>query len=197
MCGGGDKAAKQARRAEEERKQQIAQATSAIDRAFSGRDAQLNEFLEAIRGEFRTEAERQKGVADRNLKFSLARGGLTGGSAAADAGTQLGEEFTRGLLAGEQEAQGAAARLRAADEASRTDLIRLAQGGADVSTAAQAAARALQSNLAGAQSQNLVSGLGDIFKNTRDLFVRQQEAAARRQGLRESEVFANPFSRSS
>lgn len=197
MCGGGGDASDEARRQEAERKRQVEEATRAIDRAYQGREAQLADFVEALRSEFRTEAEKQKGRADRQLKFSLARGGLTGGSAAADAGTRLGEEFTEGLLQGERQAQDALARLRSADEASRSDLIRLAQGGADVSTAASQAARALQSNLEGARANSLVQGFGDIFSRTRDLYTRQQEAAARRRGLRESELFADPFSRGS
>lgn len=196
MCGGGDDAAEAAERQERERQEQIRRSTQAIDRAFSGREAQLDDFVNALRAEFRTEARRQKGDADRSLKFSLARGGLTGGSAAADAGARLADDFTRGILQGERQAQDALSRLRSADEASRADLIRLAQGGADVSTAATQASRALQANLEGARSSSLVDGLGDIFSRTRDLFVRQQEAAERRRGLRESEVFANPFSRS-
>lgn len=197
MCGGGGDASAEARRQEAERKRQVEQATRAIDRAYQGRDVQLQDFVDALRGEFRAEAEKQKEVADRQLKFSLARGGLTGGSAAADAGTRLGEEFTKGLLQGEREAQDALAQLKAADEASRSDLIRLAQGGADVTTAASQAARALQSNLEGAKASSLVTGVGDIFSRTRDLYTRQQEAAARRRGLRESELFADPFSRGS
>lgn len=196
MCGGGDDAAEEAARQERERKAQIRRSTAAIDRAFSGRSSQLDDFVEALRQEFRTEAQRQKGDVDRQLKFSLARGGLTGGSAAADAGARLGDEFSRGILQGERQAQDALARLRSADEASRADLIRLAQGGADVSTAATQASRALQANLEGARANSLVDGFGDIFTKTRDLFVRQQEGAERRRGLRESDVFANPFSRS-
>ena len=196
MCGGGgNDAAKEARRAEEERKAQVREATAAIDRAYAGRGSQLQEFLNAMRSEFRTDAFKQKEEADRQLKFAMARGGLTGGSASADAGTKLGEEFTKGLLQGERQAQDALGRLRASDEASRADLIRLAQGGADVTTAASQAARALQSNLEGARASSLVTGLGDIFSSTRDLYKRQQEAAARRRGLAESEVFADPFSR--
>lgn len=195
MCGGSNDASSEARRQEDARQAQVAASTAAIDRAYSGREAQLEDFVAALREEFRGEAERQQGIASRQLRFGLARSGLTGGSADADAGRQLGEEFTRGILQGERQAQDALAQLRGADEASRSDLIRLAQGGADVTTAASQAARALQANIDGVRSASLVDGLGDIFGNTRDLYVRQQEAAERRRGLRESEVFANPFSR--
>lgn len=196
MCfGGGSDASDAAERQERQRQAQIRQATAAIDRAFEGREAQRGDFVGALRSELLDQAERQKRIADRNLRFSLARGGLTGGSAAADSAALLGEEFQQGILQGERQAQASLADLVAADEQTRQNLIALAQGGAGTSTAAQNAASALRSNLEGAQSRGLTQGLGDIFSRTRDLFTRQQEAAARRRGLRESEVFADPFSR--
>ena len=90
MCGGRDKATKAATAAETARKKQVADATSAIERAFGGgqRKDQLDAFIKALRGEFTTEAGRQKTIADRRTKFSLARSGLTGGSAAADVSMQ-------------------------------------------------------------------------------------------------------------
>lgn len=197
MCGGGGDASGEARRQEEERKRQVAQGTAAIDRAFAGRESQLTEFVNALRDEFRRDAFEQKEDADRNLRFSLARSGLTGGSAAADAGTQLGEEFTKGLLQGERQAQSSLADLRGADAAARSDLIRLVQGGANATTAATQAANALRTNLEGARASGAVRGLGDIFTRTRSLFQRQQEAAERRRGLRDAEIFADPFSRGS
>lgn len=196
MCGGGNnRAAEEAKRAEQARQGQVRFATAAIDQAFEGRSGQLDEFAEALRLNFRTDAEKQKKIADRTLKFNLARGGLTGGSAAADAGTTLGSEFQEGLLKGERLTQASLAELMSADAASRQSLIALAQGGADVSTGANQAAIAMRSNLAGARSSGLATDIGDIFSTTGDLFKAQQEAAARRRGLKESEIFAAPFSR--
>jgi len=195
MCGGGGGASKRAEAAEIERKRDVRRATSAIDSAFTGRGTQLDDFIAALREQFGAEAGRQKTIADRQLKFSLARGGLTGGSAAADVGTELGEEFQRGILKGERLSQSALADLKSADEASRARLIQLAQGGASVTSSATSAARALSSNIEGAKSSSGIESLGDIFGDVRGLFVQQQEAAARRRGLKESEVFAAPFSR--
>ncbi len=196
MCfGSKDKASSAAQRAEDDRKRQVASATSAIDKAFRGRGGQLDDFVAALREQFGAEAGRQKTIADRDLKFSLARGGLTGGSAAADLGTQLGDEFQRGILKGERLSQSARADLTSADEASRARLTALAQGGASITDSATAASRALQSNIEGAKSSSGIESLGDIFGDVRGLFVQQQEAAERRRGLKESEVFASPFSR--
>jgi hypothetical protein len=198
MCGGGkDRASRAAQTAEDERQRQVRDSTAAIDRTFAGRQGQLDEFANALRENFRTDAEKQKTVADRQLKFSLARGGLTGGSAAADAGTQLADEFQEGLLSGERKVQGSLSDLALADEGSRRNLVALAQGGASIGTSTNQAGNALRSNLASARSSGLATDLGDVFSNTRGLFVKQQEAAARRRGLQESNVFAEPFSRGS
>lgn len=197
MCfgGGSNAASDEAARVEAERKRQVKSSTAAIDRAFAGRGSQLDEFAAALRADFREDATRQKADSDRNLKFGLARGGLTGGSVAADAGKRQGREFQEGLLKGERGVQGSIADLLSADEASKRNLIALAQGGADITTSANNAASALRANIAGARSSGLANDLGDIFSDTRNLFVKQEEAAERRRGLAESQVFADPFSR--
>ncbi len=198
MCfGDGDKATKAAERAEAERKKQVADATSAIEQAFggTGRQGQLDEFIAALRGEFKTEAGRQRDIANRRSRFSVARSGLTGGSAAADAQVRLGEQFQTGLLESERLSQASLSDLVSADEASRRSLIGLAQGGGSVSSAAQNAANALRSNIAGARSGTAVSSLGDIFAESSEIARSAEEAAERRRGLQASQVFADPFSR--
>lgn len=196
MCGPDpNKASKKAAKTERERQQQVADTTAAIDKAFAGRGGQLEEFANALRTDFRDKLNREKTDVDRNLKFALARSGNTGGSVAVDAGRRKGREFQDALLQGERGVQGSLADLASADEVSRRNLIGLAQGGAGLTSSVQNAANALRSNIAGAQSQGLAADIGSTFSGTRDLFVKAEEAAARRRGLRESEVFAEPFSR--
>lgn len=199
MCGGRDDATKAAQVAEAERKKQVANATSAITNAFGGsqRKGQLDAFIKALRGEFTSEAGRQKVSADRRAKFSLARSGLTGGSAAADTKVGIGKQFQKGLLESERLSQASLADLISADQASKQSLIALAQGGSSVASAAANSATALQSNIAGARSRNNVESLGNIFADTADVSRAAEEAAERRRGLRESQVFADPFSRGS
>lgn len=195
MCGGGDDASRRAEQREAQRQAQIRQATQAIDRVFNQRSGQQQDFVNALREFFTTDVRRQQEEAQRNLKFGLARGGLTGGSAAVDAGTLLGEEFTKGLLTAEQSAQGALADLQARDEQSRQALLALAQTGLQPGTAAARASEAIRANIEGARARNLAEGIGNVFGGTADVFRRAEEAAERRRGLRESEIFADPFSR--
>jgi hypothetical protein len=191
------RAAREAEQAEVERKAQIEAGTSTIDRAFGARGPQYDRFVEALRQHYQTDLGRQKADADRQLRFSLARGGLTGGSVAADAGTRLGREFTEGILESERQAQLGLADLKARDESTRMNLMSLVQGGADATSAAQQAARAMQTNIAGARGEGLARGLGDMFGGTADLYRRQQESAAERRGLRSAfdAQYGDPFSR--
>jgi hypothetical protein len=180
------RAEKRATAAEKERQASIGRATNRVNAVFDApeRAAQVQAFLDAIRQNFRIDADRQKGVADRRLKFSMARSGLTGGSASVDANRLLGEEYSRGLLDAEARSQEAAGRLRSNDEASRLALIQMVRGGLDATTAAQRAGAAMSQNAQVAEGESVSKGLGDIFGGTASLYKEQQEAAERRRGER-------------
>jgi len=178
------RAQQQAERAEQERQARIAQTTQRINSIYDspGRQQQYADFLSAVRDHYVTDANRQKAIADRNLKFSMARSGLVGGSADRDAKRTLGEEYTQGILSAENKAQSALSDLRAQDEASRLNLIQLAQSGLDTTTAAQRAGAAIRASAEGVRADSLAQGLGDIFGATANTYKQQQEYAARRQG---------------
>ncbi len=196
MCGGGSSSASDAaQQREDERQAEITRSTEAIDAAFGGRGAQQQEFVNSLREFLTGDVRRQQKVSSRRSKFALARSGLSGGSQAVDQGRTLAEEFTEGLLKAERGAQGGLADLKAQDEQARLQLLGLAQTGLKAGTAASRASEAIQSNLAGASARGLQQGIGDVFGKTANLFRAQEEAAARRRGLAESEVFADPFSR--
>lgn len=197
MCGGSDKATKAAQTREDERRRQVAASTSQIERAFGSdaRKSQLEDFVNALREKFSSEAGRQKKSVKRRSKFGLARSGLTGGSEAADRSVEIGRQFQGGIIEGERLSQSSLSDLISADERSKQNLISLAQGGASVTSAAQSAGEALRSNLSGASSRSSISSLGDIFSDLESSLVASEKAAGRRRGLRESEIFADPFSR--
>lgn len=177
---------KRARFDEAERQAKMTDATGRLNAVFDSpeRAAQINDFLAALRDRYGTQLNRQKGDADRNLKFSMARGGLTGGSAANDANRRLGEEYTEGLLGAENRAQEAVGNLRSQDEASRLGIISMIRSGLDSTTAASRAGSAMQANAQSASGRALSDGLGDMFGGTASLYKQQQEAAERRRGER-------------
>lgn len=177
-------AQKDAEAAEAARQAAMGDAKSQINAIYDSpdRQKQYDDFINAVRENYRTDADRQKTIADRNLKFSLARGGLTHGSADVDARRTLGEEYTKGILTSENKAQSALAGLKAQDSQSRLNLIGLAQTGLDATSAVQRAGEQMQASAQGAQSDAALKGLGDIFGATADTYKRQQEAAQLRKG---------------
>lgn len=195
--GGGNKAQQQAAEQEKARQVAISQNVNKINDAYSGRESQYNDFLGALQKQYGTELNKQQGDTARNLKFSLARGGLTGGSAAADTGKQLSDEYNKGLITAENKAQGATANLRSQDEQSRMQLISLAQSGADVGNAATQTSNALRASLEGAKATGLSDTIGSAFGDTANIYKNMQEQANLRKGLKYSELYANPFSRGS
>jgi hypothetical protein len=166
-----------------------------INSAFSGRMPQYEKFGTALRERLNGVLGKQQQDATRQSKFALARGGLTGGSAAIDAGRNLTREAQEGALKVEQQARGGVADLMSKDEQARTQMISLAQSGNDIGNAASQTAASLRANLQGAESADLINGLGDVFGNTAKTYRAQQDAAARRRGLSEASTYAKAFSR--
>ncbi len=195
MCMPHDNSAKKAQQAEDARQAQISGNVGSINQAFAGREPQYAALSGAIRDRLNTQFQQQRQQATQQNKFALAKSGLTGGSAAVDAGRRLTREGQEGALQVERQSQAAGADLRAKDEAARTNLISLAQSGSDIGNAGNQAAQMLRANLGGAQNQNLVNGLGDVFGGTAQAYRTASDAAARRRGLSEASTYARAFQR--
>lgn len=172
----GQRAAEQAER---ERQAQISATQARVNQIFDSpeRAAQRAEFGTALRDLFNQDLQRQKGVADRDLRFALARSGQIGGSRQIDAGRTMGEEYQRGVLEAERRAQGGVADLMSRDEQSRLQLAGLAQSGTNVTAAAQQAAGALRANLESASADARAGGLGDLFGSVAE-YKRASDTAA-------------------
>lgn len=188
MCGDNHAANQAEQRAIHEEKlkqEQISNTEKALSDVYDSpeRQAQYDDYVAALRDSYGTDLNKQKSSADRNLKFSMARSGLTGGSAAVDSNRTLGEEFQKGVLNAENKAQASLGELKAADEATRSNLFQLGLQGADATTTASRAQAGAQSALASQQATAQAQGLGDIFAGTADIYKRQNEAAAKRAQL--------------
>lgn len=183
MCGGGGNAAAAQQQQEAQRQTQISQNVNDIDSAFSSRQPQYSQYLNASRQLYDTELGRQQQIAGRNLKFALARNGQTGGSVAADQGNELGREMAQGTIQAEQKAQGDLSKLQSQDQAERLQMISLAQSGADIGSGATQTADALRSNLGAAMSGQTADTLGDVFGNVTKDYTNFQNAAMTRKGV--------------
>jgi hypothetical protein len=178
MSGGGNSAAQAANQAEAQRQSSIANTQRQVNNVFNSpqRAKDIGDFVNATRDYYSQDLDRQKGQADRGLKFALAKSGLTGGSTQVDQQGLLADNYNRGLLQVEQKAQGAGASLSAADQDARSRLITLATSGLDSTTAASQAAAAMRSNLQAGQSSAQLGSLGDSFAQFND-FAKQAKAA--------------------
>lgn len=109
--------------------------------------------------------QREATDANRNLRFTLARRGLTGGSAHTDAQGRLDRNVSDQAMAIGQHADAAANRLRAADQRTQSQLISQAQTGLDATTAAQRALENMQVNLAEANQDVQYAGMGGLMSD--------------------------------
>jgi hypothetical protein len=194
MCGGGNSASRAAAAQEAARQATVGKNVSDINSAFRGRTGEYADFRKNLQNQYQTELNRQQGIAARNQKFSLARGGLTGGSAATDAGTLLGQETAQGTVNAQQATESGVAKLMATDEATRQQMIALAQSGGDIGNAATQTANSLRANIGNAQATNIPQGLGDVFGDVTKSVTDAQNAAALRKGILAQQVYGNPKS---
>ncbi len=165
-----------------------------INRAFNGRQSQYNGYLNALNSSYQTQLNLQQANAARNLKFSLAGSGLTGGSVAADQGAELQREMGQGTVTAEEQAQAKLAGLTSADAAEKQQMISLAESGANIGNAAQQTATALSANLENAQSNLGPNTLGQVFGGITNDYTAMNTAAQTRLGLKAAQAYTNPFS---
>ena len=120
-------AEQRAARLEAERQENIRRTSAEVERIYGSpeRQQQYTDLYNASRDLGMADLNKQKAIADRQAKFGLARGGLTGGSRAIDLGSQLGSEYTDGLLTVDQRALAAKADLMGADQQCRSILPHL------------------------------------------------------------------------
>ncbi|HHA2878425.1 TPA: hypothetical protein ACOFC6_002271 [Stenotrophomonas maltophilia] len=182
------KAADQAAQMEQERQAAIRETQGRVNAVFDNprRARDISDFVSAVRSRALIDLDRQNADAQRELKFALARGGLSGGSVSVDQNRRLGDEYNRGLINVENRAQGAGSQLEAADQDARSRLIQLATSGLDATSAASQAASSLRSNIGNAQAQAYGEQLGDQFANVGAFVKQRREESARRQANRDA-----------
>lgn len=180
--GGSDNAAKEAQRAEEARQAAIRDAQGKINAVFDApqRQADIASYVDAMREFLGGDLDRQKSENDRQLRFALARGGLTGGSTQIDQQKRLGEDYARGVLEVDRRSRGAGADLEMQDQDNRGRLISLATQGLDATTGASQAAAAMRSSLESGKATAMANGLGDVFGQFKSYYQKAADAAVRR-----------------
>lgn len=126
---------------------------------------------------------KQKNVASRETEFDLARRGLTGGSRQIDASRDIGDQFNKGVLQAETQAQGVANTAEAADEKTRISLINGIRGGMDQADAVSGALNAMSNSAAAAQNDAKNQNVSGFFDEIRAQAQRQQDTSAYQQAF--------------
>lgn len=180
--GTNNSAANAASAADATRQAQINQSISQITSAYSSpqRQAQVNQYGTQVGNYLTGQVNEQESTNARNLKFAMARSGLTGGSAAVDSNTQLQKDYSKGLLSASQGAQQAVSSLNSADINSKNQLVGLAQQGSYIGAIPQQIASAQNASLGAAQNYANPSSLGNLFAGTAGIYTNEQTAAANR-----------------
>lgn len=193
MGGGSNNAARQAEEQERQRQLNITRGIAAVDRVYNNpsREKAIQDFLEANRQLYFGELDRQKGDADRESRFALARDGLVGSRQAVDTGIRIGEDYQKGVIGAERQAQASANSLRMADEDARRQLYALVQSGMNATTASQRATSSMQTALEGARADMKASAIGDVFAGLTDLYSRSRERATERRAQDDARALYN------
>jgi hypothetical protein len=180
--GTNNSAANAANAANTDRQNQINASIGQITQAYGSpqRTAQIDQYGQQVGNYLTGQVNNQEATNARNLKFAMARSGLTGGSAAVDSNTQLQKDYSTGLLQASQQAQAAKAGLQQADVSSKNQLIGLAQQGSYIGAIPGQIAQAQSASLGAAQNYANPNALGTLFANTSQIYNNEQTAAANR-----------------
>lgn len=180
--GTGNSAANAANAANAQQQAQIQQAIAQINSAYSNpnRTAQYAQYGTNLNNYYTGQVNEQEAVNARNLKFAMARSGLTGGSAATDANTQLQKDYTNGLLQASQQAQAGTAALQQSDINSKNQLISLAEQGGYLGSIPQQTSEAQNAALSSASNYGNANAVNNLFSGTAGIYQNEQTAAANR-----------------
>jgi hypothetical protein len=180
--GTNNSAANAANAANAARQTQINQSVAQINSAYNSpaRLAQYNTYGTNLQNYYTGQVNEQEAVNARNLKFAMARSGLTGGSAAVDSNTQLQKDYTKGLLQASQAAQSGKAALQQSDINAENQLTSLAEQGAYMGAIPTQIAQATNANLGAAANYGNANALGNLFAGTAGIYQNEQINAANR-----------------
>lgn len=180
--GSGNSAANAASAADQQRQQQINSSIQQITNAYSSpqRAAQIGQYGQQVGSYLTGQVNTQEATNARNLKFAMARSGLTGGSAAVDSNTQLQKDYSTALLQASQQAQSAVAGIKQSDINSKNQLVGLAQQGSYIGAIPSQIAQAQSASIGAAQNYANPNALGNLFASTANIYNNEQTAAANR-----------------
>ena len=113
-----------------EREARIQSSLGRVSDIFAGRNPIYQQYADDTFGLSKTSLDDEQAMRGRQLKFSLARAGLTGGSTDINKGAELANKYAFGLQQARSHADAAGDSLRGQDSALKSSLMGLAASGA-------------------------------------------------------------------
>jgi hypothetical protein len=180
--GSGNSAANAANAANAQQQASIQNSVGQITSAYNNpnRANQYQQYQTNLQNYYTGQVNNQEAINARNLKFAMARSGLTGGSAAVDSNTQLQKDYTQGLLSASQQAQAGTSALEQSDINAKNQLIGLAQQGNFTGAIPSQVAATQNASLQSANNFGNANSLGNVFAGTAGIYQNEQTAAANR-----------------
>lgn len=168
-----DRYAKYSMEQEQLRQKKIKEATDTINNIFNNanRDSLYRQHRDAVYKLNTDEVNRQAQEAERANRFALARNGLLGGSVDVDSNAELDRRTNKGLLNASGIADDAAAKLRASDEATKQNLLQLAQTGISGSDVRSMANAQLANNINQGASDQAIAQVGQLFNDLANAYL--------------------------
>lgn len=182
--GGGDGGSAERKAAEDARQ---SGAIQNLNRAFGVGGAGREELYGKIAADSKAlqldDLGRERGIAERDVNFDLARRGLFGGSRQIDSESEIGDQFNRGVLTADNNAQSVANDARMGDERTRVSLINSIRSGMDGADASSAAFNAMSANANQAEINAKNQNIGGFFDAIRGSANQFQQADAQQKAF--------------
>jgi hypothetical protein len=142
-----------------------------------------------------TDLNKERDITERELKFQLARNGLSGGSRDIDANRDILDNYQQGVLKASNLGTQTANDARSSDEKTRVNLINSIQAGLTAGDAVQQAYAGMSNNAASAQDAANATSLAGFF----DVLRSQQEKSQYQAGVNstQQQTFTSPYSKTS
>jgi hypothetical protein len=179
---GPSRAAREQQAQADQRDRDIQDASAQINAIFDNpaRAQEVRDYQNAVRQRQMGDLNQQFGDQARNLKFAMARSGLTSGSADVDLHDRLNQDYAKGALQVTAAAKQAGANLRSADEATRSRLLGQAATGYGLTDVNQQALSGAESNLQTARGSIAPATFGALFDAYPQIYAQSQLNASRR-----------------
>lgn len=166
------------------REARIQQSISALNNIFGNRAPVYDRFADETFALNRDRLQDSREQAARQLKFALARAGLSGGSVDVDKSQDADDRYNRGLVDARSYADEQAAQMRAQDQQAKQQLLGVASsGGISSGQMSSMAQNALQGQQRALENPPVASGLGQVFSGLADTIGQALVAHGNRQGL--------------